>query len=354
MRCGGVAHRRCRRDGDGEPRHGGVGVRSPVVVAVSVMGGLQFGDQLPAQCVGERRVGRDGVVSASAARRRDRSMTSLMTGLLRVVARRLRIAGLGADQQRLGGVHRCVRGGGDLLDRQPVEVAQRQRRAMVGRQLRPARRARASPRSDRCCRSASAVPRTVRRAPRVARPSRRQWSISLWRAVPISQRHRSASAVPASWQRRDRGQERLGGQVLGRGRVGAAPDQIAVHVAAGASYSARNSACRSRSLIGHRRIVLTSPNLVTSASVLRRAGCSIGRSRSVTLVDRTGVRYGRGMGFNNPSCRGASWRQRCRAGASGDGRAPGLAVVERRRRRAGVEPQAPAVPAARDRRRPGR
>ena len=96
----------------------------------------------------------------------------------------------GAHEQRFGGVHGAAEHLGDLGHRQAVEVAQRERGAVVGAEA-----------VERVvCREhvEVGVPRVLVAAPaagssatacrrRCSRSTRRQWSTSLWRAMPISQ-----------------------------------------------------------------------------------------------------------------------------------------------------------------------
>ena len=117
--------------------------------------------------------------------------------------------------------------------REPVQVAQGEG-AAVGRaqsgQHRPGHgHVQAGRPRDRPAARAAGPPA---RSLRSSRPTRRQWSTSLWRATPTNQAVVS-SGHRAALHGADRGQEGLGRQVLGHRLAAAARHQVAVHLGQG-------------------------------------------------------------------------------------------------------------------------
>ena len=211
---------------------------------------------------------------------------------------------------------------------QPVEVAQRQGRRGGGRRGGRAPRGRrrrrgGRPTGRRRARRSSATARRLRSS----RACCRQWSTSLWRATPISHavvepRHR------ALLHRGHRGEERLGGEVLGHGGAVAAPHQVAVDLGQRRVVEREQG----RTLVGVARQPRSRPR---SSSVHDRPPTSV--PRSCPHDARSGVTQTVGSG----RARGPRTAHRC-AARSGDlrrrparGAAPaaggGAAGVERHR-----------------------
>ena len=126
----------------------------------------------------------------------------------------------GADEQRLGRVDGAIEMFGALGNGQSVEIAQRERGAVVRAEL-----AEHFARADAIEVLVEAVVDDVGRPGSVAsfsvrssRASRRQWSTSLLRATVTSHAIVRSGTLSVA-HRAHRGEERLAGQVLGDGRV---------------------------------------------------------------------------------------------------------------------------------------
>ena len=175
----------------------------------------------------------------------------------------------GPHEQRLGGVRGAAEFGGDLGDREVVDVAQRQRGAMVGAEFAEhvAGRHHVELGVPRIVGPSSSSPATALRR-RSSRSTRRQWSTSLWRAMPISQAT-VTSPDDRAMDRVDRGQEHLGREILGGAAVAAPPMQVAVHLGECIVVERRATPCPVTDLAGHAPHNPSMPSSSFQTAVLR-------------------------------------------------------------------------------------
>ena len=174
--------------------------------------GSELGGDAAAQLA--RRI-RGGVRAARPARAARRTGQSHRTPLVRSATRN---ACAGADEQRLGRVHGAIEVVGDLGDGEAVEVAQRERGAVVRAEL-GEHLVRARMRSKCSSRSSSTASSSASSEPQVALLARLRGASG--RRACCARRSTSHAIVRSgtlsALDGLHRGEERLGGEVLGDG-----------------------------------------------------------------------------------------------------------------------------------------